>query len=125
MALADDLKKIVAGEVDDSDAAREAVSRDASLFYVKPAVVVHPKDAADVCKVVQYVNSHAGTPDNQLSITARSAGTDMGGGPLNSSIILDMTAHFTRIGDIQESGTQVEPGVYFRDFDKETKKRGL
>jgi FAD/FMN-containing dehydrogenase len=125
MALADDLKQIVAGEVDSSDAALEAVARDASLFYVKPQVVVHPKDAADVCKVVQYVNSHTGTPDNPLSVTARSAGTDMGGGPLNTSIILDMTAHFSHIGEIAEGGTRVDPGVYFRDFDKETKKFNL
>lgn len=125
MSLADDLKKIVAGEVDDGAAALEAVSRDASLFYVKPKAVVHPKNADDVCKVVQYVNSHAPAPDSQLSVTARSAGTDMGGGPLNTSIILDMTAHFNRIGEIVEQGTRVDPGVYFRDFDKETKKKDL
>ncbi len=124
MALADDLKQIIAGEVDASDAAREAVARDASLFYVKPEVVVHPKDAHDVCKVVQYVNAHK-TTDALLSITARSAGTDMSGGPLNTSIILDMTAHFNHIGVVDEEGTKVDPGVYFRDFDKETKKENL
>src|SRR6266404_8173582 len=123
MSLADDLKQVVAGEVDDSDAAREAVARDASLFYVKPQVVVHPKDAHDVEKVVQYVNSHVGTPDNPLSITARSAGTDMSGGPLNTSIILDMTTHFTEIDEVYEAGTKVQPGVYFRDFDKHTKRK--
>jgi FAD/FMN-containing dehydrogenase len=125
MSLADDLKKIVAGEVDATDAAREAVARDASLFYVKPSVVVRPKNAEDVCKVVQYVNTHTGTPDNPLSITARSAGTDMSGGPLNSSIVLDMTAHFSRIGEVKEEGTSVEPGVFFRDFDTQTKKKNL
>src|SRR6266403_1753614 len=112
MALADDLKKIVQGEVDASDAAREGVARDASLFFVMPQVVVRPKDAEDVCKVVQYVNTHT-APDSALSVTARSAGTDMSGGPLNTSIILDMTAHFTRIGEVQEKSTQVEPGVFF------------
>ncbi len=125
MALADDLHGIVAGEVDSSEASLEAVARDASLFYVKPQVVVRPKDAHDVCKVVQYVSGPANTADAQLSVTARSAGTDMGGGPLNTSIILDMTAHFTHIGEIAEAGTVVEPGVYFRDFDKETKKKGM
>lgn len=125
MALQDELQKIVAGEVEAGDAAREAAARDASLFYVKPQVVVRPKDAHDVCKVVQYVRSQAPTPDNPLSITARAAGTDMSGGPLNTSIILDMTAHFNRIGEVQEAGTKVEPGVFFRDFDKETKKKNL
>jgi len=125
MSLADDLKKIVQGEVDETSASLEAVARDASLFYVKPKVVVRPKDAADICAVVEYVNKHATTPDSGLSITARSAGTDMSGGPLNDSIILDMTAHFNHIGKVSERDTKVEPGAYFRDFDKETKKKNL
>jgi FAD/FMN-containing dehydrogenase len=125
MSLEEDLTKIIEGEVDTTDAALEAAARDASLFYVKPSVVVRPKHQRDVCAVVEYVNTHQGTPDCPLSITARSAGTDMSGGPLNTSIVLDMTRHFAKIGDVQEEGTQVEPGVYFRDFDKATKKKNL
>ena len=125
MALADDLQKLVAGEVDASDATREADARDASLFYVKPEVVVRPKDAADICKVVTYVQEHKNSPDSQLNIVARSAGTDMSGGPLGNSIVLDMTAHLNHIGVVYEHEAKVEPGVYFRDFDKETKRKNL
>jgi FAD/FMN-containing dehydrogenase len=124
MSLKDDLQKIIAGEVEDDDAVLEKVARDASLFYVKPAVLVHPKDAHDISKVVQYINTNKSL-DAQLSITARSAGTDMSGGPLNTSIILDMTAHFDHIGEVVEGGTKVDPGVFFRNFDKETKKSNL
>jgi FAD/FMN-containing dehydrogenase len=116
---------VVRGEVDDSKAALEAASRDASLFAVTPEVVVRPKDAQDICSVVSFVNQKVQVPKTHLSITARSAGTDMGGGPLNDSIILDMTAHLNRFIELKGDEAVVEPGMYFRDFDKETKKAAL
>src|SRR3989338_4062910 len=54
----------------------------------------------------------------------------MSGGPLNDSIVLDMTRHFSRILEVgalpaQAGGYAVtEPGVYYRDFDKATKAKG-
>lgn len=126
MSLADDLKKVVHGEVETSAKILDTFSRDASLFAVVPEVVVRPKHTADVCAVVQYVHvakEHA--PNAHLSITPRSAGTDMSGGPLNDSIILDMTAHFNRVLELGEDSVSVEPGMYFRDFDKQTKEKNL
>jgi FAD/FMN-containing dehydrogenase len=139
MSLAEELKKVMRGEVEDTPAALEKYARDASLFYVKPEVVARPLDAQDVGAAVKFVTAHQGSTFAQgsqgrtftprLSLTARSAGTDMSGGPLNDSIILDMTAHLNRlieVGDPPAGGyATVEPGMYFRDFDKETKKKDL
>src|SRR5579859_4924030 len=130
MSLADELKKVVRGEVEDSPDALEKVSRDASLFHVVPEVVVHPMDADDICAAVRWVSEQP--KDKHISLTARSAGTDMSGGPLNSSIILDMTKHLNHFLELSESQDNiltsyavVEPGMYFRDFDKETKTKNL
>jgi FAD/FMN-containing dehydrogenase len=124
--LADELKTLVSGEVDDSPAALERASRDASLFVVKPQVVVKPADAEDVCRVVRFATQEKHqNPKSGVSLTARSAGTDMSGGPLNDSIILDMTAHFNKMLELGGEHAVVEPGVYFRDFDAQTKKKGL
>lgn len=125
MSLSDELRPLVRGEIDDSQRARDAYSRDASLFRVEPAVVVRPQDAADICAVVKFVNQKKTVPKTHLSITARSAGTDMSGGPLNDGIILDMTAHLNRLIQLEGTSAVVEPGMYFRDFDKETQKKGL
>ena len=136
MSLADDLRKVVRGEVDDTPAALEVSSRDAGLFRVVPKVVVRPVDAQDICNVVKFVNTNvckgedlaAGKPHGSkcgYSITARSAGTDMSGGPLSDSIVLDMTAHLNKFIEMGEDEAIVEPGMYFRDFDKETKKKNL
>ncbi len=125
MSLADELRSVVHGEVDDSKDIREKFSRDASLFRIVPEVVVAPLNADDVCSVVQLVNHKKENPAAHISITARSAGTDMSGGPLNDSIVLDMTKHFTRLVELTDTHAVVEPGMYFRDFDRETKKRDL
>ncbi|HYF13314.1 MAG TPA: FAD-binding oxidoreductase [Candidatus Paceibacterota bacterium] len=124
-SLGHELRKVVRGEVDDSEAVRERFSRDASLFVVKPEVVFSPKNADDVASAVRFVARKKQIPKTRISITARSAGTDMSGGPLNDSIILDMTRHLNRFIEIGKNYAVVEPGMYFRDFDKETKKKGL
>ncbi|MBP7770641.1 MAG: FAD-binding oxidoreductase, partial [Candidatus Pacebacteria bacterium] len=95
-------------------------------FRVVPQAVVRPLDAADICALVKFVAAKK-AQDHKLDmhITARAAGTDMSGGPLNTSIILDTTAHLNRLVELEESSATVEPGVFFRDFDRETKKKGL
>ena len=123
MSLAEELRKTVRGAVDDSPAARDAASRDASLFRIEPAVVVKPLDAADVAAVVRLAAEKKKAGES-ISVTARAAGTDMSGGPLNSSIILDMTG-MNRLIELGADYAIVEPGMYFRDFDKETQKKNL
>jgi len=99
-------------------------------------VVVRPLDAADIAAVVTFASAkkteeakheegRAHGSKSGISITARAAGTDMSGGPLNSSIILDMTAHLNKLVELGVQDAVVEPGMYFRDFDKETKKKNL
>jgi FAD/FMN-containing dehydrogenase len=126
MPPADELKKVVRGEVVADQATLEAYSRDASLFKVMPQAVVRPMDAQDVCALVSYVAAKkAENHKLDLSITARAAGTDMSGGPLNTSIILDTTAHLNRLLELGADYAVVEPGMFFRDFDRETQKKGL
>jgi len=104
----------------------DAYSRDASLFRVLPSMVVRPLDAADVSALVKFVAANKQANHKlDLHITPRAAGTDMSGGPLNTSIILDVTAHLNRLHELGDDYAVVEPGMYFRDFDKETKKKGL
>lgn len=123
--MADDLRRVIRGEAEDAPALIEKYSRDASLFKVAPSLVVSPLDANDVASVVRYVARKKAVPKTHLSITARAAGTDMSGGPLNDSIILDTTRHLNHFLEQGRDFAVVEPGMYFRDFDKQTKRRGL
>ncbi len=124
MPLVDDLKKIIKGEVLADDATRAKFSHDASLFELRPKVVVAPKDVEDIQALVNYVTEKRKAGE-MISITGRSGGTDMSGGALTESIVLDFSKHFTRIKNISNFSAVVEPGVYYRDFEKETLKQNL
>jgi FAD/FMN-containing dehydrogenase len=125
MSLKEELQKVFRGEVDNSEKARSDFSRDASLFVVEPEIVARPLDAQDVAAAVKFVLEKKKIPKAHISLTARAAGTDMSGGPLNDSIILDMTAHMGKLLSLSDTEAVVEPGMFFRDFDKETKKKNL
>ena len=122
MSIVESLKKIITGEVYEDDATRTTYSHDASLFEVKPGVVVWPKNSEEIKKIVRLVSEEKKS-DPSLSITARSAGTDMSGGPLNESIILDFTKYINRLISVDDHKGIVEPGCYYRDFEKATRAR--
>lgn len=122
--LAHALKGIVKGEVLYSNKDRGFYSHDASLFEIKPQVVVLPSDTEDVCSIVKYVaKNKANNP--HLSLTPRSGGTDMTGGSINDSIVLWFGQHFKEIGLVQDGKVTVQPGVYFRDLESVIAKHKL
>lgn len=119
--LKTEIAKIVRGELDDSDETRSLLSHDASLFELKPQLVVSPQDSTDVCNIVKFVSEHK-KANPHLYITARSAGTDMSGGAIGESIMLNFTKHFNRIEAVSSEEAHVQPGVYYRDFEPQTFK---
>ncbi len=110
------LKKQISGEVSTDLHSRHAVSRDASIYELVPEVVVAPNDNTDIEKLIALVNKNkAEFP--KLSITPRSAGTDMSGGAIGNSILIEMTPHFNKIEALKGGVLQVQPGTYIRDID--------
>lgn len=125
MTLVEELRKFGV-EVSDAPEVLEKLSRDASLFTLAPEVVVYPKNAEDIKKVVQFVSTKKKeSPKSNISVTARAAGTCMSGGPLTNSIVFDTTKYLNKFLGMDGMSARVEPGMYFRDFDKETKKQNL
>jgi FAD/FMN-containing dehydrogenase len=113
-----------AGELDDSAEARAFYSHDASLFEITPELIARPVDGTDVQRLVRLVAKRK-TEMPGLSLTARSAGTDMAGGAINDSIIVDFNTHFNDIKSVSKEHAVTQPGVFFRDFDTETLKHGV
>ena len=122
--LLDELKEVVKGDVLTDEETLMANSHDASIFEIKPQVVVSPKDATDVKALISFVNKHKKV-HTDLSLTGRSAGTDMGGGSINDSIIVSFLKYFNHMGVVENGVGTAEPGVYYRDFEKETLKQDL
>lgn len=132
MALIDTLKKELRGDVSNTPDERAKYARDTSLFERTPSLVVYPKDADDVATLVREV-AKAKEAGEDVSVTARAAGTCMSGGPLTRSVVAVFTKYMNTVrevslrqGDTLTSGYAVtEPGVYYRDFEKETLAKGL
>lgn len=122
--LAQELKSRLKGEVLTDEKTLSTYSHDTSIFELKPTVVVYPKDREDLSHLVKFVSENK-KDHPEISITPRSAGTDMGGGAINDSIIVDFTHYFNHIKEISSNSAVTEPGVYYRDFEKETAKYNL
>jgi FAD/FMN-containing dehydrogenase len=136
-------------KVSDDGSDLNAVSRDTSLFERVPAAVAYPKDAAELVALVKDIGARkkvalAADPSGKsadartASITARAAGTDMSGGPLNDGTIAVLTKYMNKVLEVsadpasapaRPDGTAgyavTEPGVYYRDFEKETLAKDL
>lgn len=110
-----------AGDIDDSDAAKDFYSHDASMFELRPQLIVKPKHAQDIETLVTLVAEKKKSMP-ELSVTARSAGTDMSGGAINESIIVDFSTYFTKVVAVTPTTAHVQPGVLYRNFEPETLK---
>lgn len=119
MNTAEEIKKIISGDVIESEEEKIKYTRDTSIFEMMPEVVVHPKSNQDVKNLVKFVSEHKHA-NPSLSLTCRSAGTCMSGGTLTESIQLEFTKYMNSIKSIGEDYAVAEPGIYYRDFEKKT-----
>ncbi len=125
----DDFKQALAvagftGDIDDSEITRELYSHDASLFEIMPQLVVAPKTPEDV-QILVRVAAEAKKKLPGLSLTARSAGTDMSGGAVNDSVIVDFNKYLHGVTKVTSTEGHARPGTFFRDFDAETLKQNV
>ncbi|MEK7113571.1 MAG: FAD-binding oxidoreductase [Patescibacteria group bacterium] len=131
--LKEQLLKFFKGEIEDDEETLTKYSRDASIFEVRPRLVLFPKDSEDIKNLVKFVSLHKNkyhdTELNKdwknLSITARCAGTDMSGGAIGESLILDFTRHMNKLVKFEGDEITVQPGMFYRDFEKITLEKDL
>src|SRR3989344_7333902 len=143
--MKEEILKFFKGDAEDSEETLLKYSRDASIFDVRPKVVLFPKDSEDVKNLVKWVNDTnmrmEANDANKISITPRCAGTDMSGGAIGESIILDFTRHMNKLigGPLPMNNLNfnkkkklprkpgsypmvpsyitVQPGMFYRDFE--------
>lgn len=108
------------GDIDDSLELLDRYSHDASMFEIRPKLVIAPKNAKDVEIAVTLVSERK-KKNKRLSLTARSAGTDMSGAAINESIIVDFNKYFRDVISVKKDYAVTQPGVLFRDFDARTR----
>lgn len=81
-----DLKRIIAGEVSNTESDLAAVSHDfGNIVKKQPQVVIRPQNSTDVAEAIKYANQQG------LTISSRAAGHSLSGQSLNEGgILLDM-----------------------------------
>ncbi len=115
-------------DLDKSEKTLESFSIDASIFRIRPSGVFAPKTKTELLEFVrEAVLAKNANPDSNVSVSSRAAGTCMSGGSLTDQYIISFTEHLNKIIKIDKDNKTVtlEPGVFYRDMEKETIKKGL
>ena len=116
------LQKLIQGEVVYDEETLTKYSHDTSIFEIRPMAVVYPKSSLDISHIIKFVQDNKFTIP-QLAITPRSGGSDMTGGAIGQGLIIDVTKYINKFEIDQDGfGAQVQPGVFYRDFEPESLK---
>jgi len=122
--LLDTLKQKIEGDVLWDEPTLMEYSHDASLFEVKPQVVVFPKNEKDVKSLIDFVNEYK-KDHPKLSLVGRSAGTDMSGGSIGEGIIVAFGKYFNTPPVLNGKIVTTQPGVFYRDLEAMTLEKDL
>jgi FAD/FMN-containing dehydrogenase/Fe-S oxidoreductase len=105
--LAAALRRSVRGDVRFDTQARALYAADASNYRHVPVGVVLPRDVDDLIAAVAVCREH------DAAVIHRGGGTSIGGQACGDGVVIDSSAHLTRIGEIDPDRqlATVEPGV--------------
>lgn len=119
------LQNQIQGDVLYDEETLQKYSHDTSVFEIKPIAVVYPKNSLDISMIVKFVQDNKFTIPN-LSITARSGGSDMTGGAIGQGVIMDVTKYMNSFEILpNSSNARIQPGVFYRDFEPQSLKYDL
>ncbi|WP_148572839.1 FAD-binding and (Fe-S)-binding domain-containing protein [Nocardioides caldifontis] len=108
-------------DVDTSELARALYSTDASIYRVRPQVVVRPEHVDELAAVLA-VARETGTP-----LTMRGAGTSIAGNAVGPGIVVDTYRHLNRVlaVDPEARTARVQPGTVHAVLQREAMVHGL
>lgn len=109
------------GEVLSDEKTLERYATDESIFHIKPQIVLKPISVKDVQIAVKVIKKETAEFPS-LSLTARAAGTGLGGGSLTDSVVIDIKEHLTGIISVNKKGKDCTftayAGTMWRDLEK-------
>ncbi|WP_452602722.1 FAD-binding and (Fe-S)-binding domain-containing protein [Pontimicrobium sp. MEBiC06410] len=101
------LNTLLEGELHYDTLMRTLYATDASVYRMLPMAVAYPKHKQDLKTLIAFAKEH------KTSLIPRTAGTSLAGQCVGEGIVVDVSKHFTKIIDINESKktVTVQPGV--------------
>jgi len=96
-------------------------STDASIYKLEPKGVFYPRTEDEIFEVLNYAK------ENNISITARGAGTSLAGQAIGKGIIFNFNRFFNKIIEVspEEQTVIVEPGIVLDKLNHFLKKYNL
>ena len=121
MALEDQLRREMTGEVLFDRFNRGRYATDASFYQIMPAGVVIPKTIDEALRALAICR------DQGRIVTPRGGGTSQCGQTVNDGIVIDFSKHLNRIIslDVENRTCVVEPGIVLDDLNRQLKPHGL
>src|SRR5690606_38277534 len=94
---------------------------DASIYQIKPIVVILPKDEGDVKKAVEIARNH------QVKILPRGGGTSLAGQTVGDAVVLDFSKYMNGILElnVEEKWVRVQPGLVRDELNEALAKHHL
>jgi FAD/FMN-containing dehydrogenase/Fe-S oxidoreductase len=101
------LEKEIQGDVLSDDYSLGMYATDASVYQIRPLVIVLPKNESDVIAAIKFAHKYS------IAIVPRGGGTSLGGQVVGKSMILDFSKYMNNILEIneREKWVRVQPGI--------------
>lgn len=118
-----ELQSQLLGTVTDNDDALDHFSTDASIFTLRPQLVVYPKNTADVRKTMVFLGERA-KAGQKIGLTARGKGTDQSGAAVGDGLQLVFPAHMNHLLNLSKDSVTVQPGMLYRTLQQTLQTHG-
>ncbi len=115
------LKESIKGDVYSDELSLGIYSTDASIYKIKPKLVIVPKDKQDVLRTIKTAFEH------KISLLPRGAGTSLAGQTVGASIIMDFSKYMNNILEFneKEKWIRVQPGLVHSELNAYLKPYNL
>jgi FAD/FMN-containing dehydrogenase/Fe-S oxidoreductase len=117
--IRDDLRGLLKGDVLADDVHLQLYASDASIYQIRPLMVVRPRGTGDVVATVRYA------AENRLPLHARGAGSGLAGESLGPGIVIDFSRYMRRIIEFNGSTVTIQPGVVHAQLNQFLRPHGL
>ena len=116
-----DLKLNLEGDVLHDDVSLGIYATDASVYQIRPEVVVLPKHNEDVTQAIKIARDH------NVSILPRGGGTSLAGQTVGASMVLDFSKYMNKIMEFNSSKrwVVVQPGIVRDELNRFLAEYGL
>ncbi|MCK0197216.1 FAD-binding oxidoreductase [Ancylobacter sp. 6x-1] len=112
------------GDIAADAGTRTVFSTDNSIYQLRPAAVLFPRDAGDIALAVRLARHD---PVGPIPLGPRGGGTGTNGQSLTRGVVLDTSRHMNGIGALDDEGLRVmvQPGVVLNQLNAFLKPHGL